>query len=322
MKKNIFRILFVMSVSISIFSCSKQEFKENDSKEQMLDVKLKGSSEAKTENEIPPCGSEVQTDLRILFIGNSYTDNWTTKIPTMFQQLANYNGQSVSTVLSRCNLGFTLQDHANNFSTLNAINQGDWDYVILQENAGMLANQLFPQSVLQNSVSTLVNIIDNNSPDASIVLYQMVPPFDENTSNYNNTQSSWNTAFAAVASSNPMLSVVNIGQAFTNAYTGAYGFDPTPDHLRFTSTYQHHFDNSGGFLAAVSFYTAIFNNKPCIPASMNFYIGNSNANGSVNSYVTQPDILAQIGYAEALGSIRECYIADNNYYGVGQDPCQ
>jgi hypothetical protein len=57
-----------------------------------------------------PCDHD-EKNLRILFIGNSFTANYSTDIPQMFLDLATHNGQSISTVASRAALGFTLANH-------------------------------------------------------------------------------------------------------------------------------------------------------------------------------------------------------------------
>ena len=67
---------------------------------------------------------------RVLFIGNSYT--YVNDLPGMFTQLAGSLGEEVQTGMVAPG-GFTFQGHATNAATQNAIAQGDWDFVILQE---------------------------------------------------------------------------------------------------------------------------------------------------------------------------------------------
>ena len=213
----------------------------------------------------------------------------------------------------------TLANHLNYGPTLNLVNQGNWDYVILQENSGYLANG--GTSGFTASVNSFVNLIDNNSPDARILLYQVVPPTADNTSNYTNLQNNWNTLFSNIANNYSQVSVCNIGQAFTNAYNGQFGYIPlSPDQLRYGFSYGYHFYNSGGFLAAVTFYANIFNNKPCIPGAMTFIQGTASVTGNVPQF----DRLAQIGYmvgryaTHAIANTpEECRFS----YGVGQYPC-
>src|SRR5690606_13596616 len=67
---------------------------------------------------------------RVLFIGNSYTH--TNDLPGMFTTLAASLGEDVVTGMSAPG-GYTFNQHTQNTATLNALAQGDWDVVVLQE---------------------------------------------------------------------------------------------------------------------------------------------------------------------------------------------
>jgi hypothetical protein len=67
---------------------------------------------------------------RVLFIGNSYT--YSNDLPGLFTQLAGSMGRTVETGMVAPG-GFTFEGHTTNAATLNAIDQGDWDVVVLQE---------------------------------------------------------------------------------------------------------------------------------------------------------------------------------------------
>lgn len=67
---------------------------------------------------------------RVLFIGNSYT--YTNDLPNMFRLLALSLGDTVETGMSAPG-GYTFQQHTTNTTTQAAIAQGDWDFVVLQE---------------------------------------------------------------------------------------------------------------------------------------------------------------------------------------------
>jgi len=68
--------------------------------------------------------------LRVLFIGNSFT--FFNDLPGMFVELAQSGGHVVEVEMIAWG-GWTCADHANSAETLDAIAQGNWDYVILQE---------------------------------------------------------------------------------------------------------------------------------------------------------------------------------------------
>jgi hypothetical protein len=67
---------------------------------------------------------------RVLFIGNSYTQ--ANNLPNMFREVALSMGDTVVTQMIAPG-GFTFQSHSSNSTTLNAIDQGMWDHVVLQE---------------------------------------------------------------------------------------------------------------------------------------------------------------------------------------------
>lgn len=107
-----------------------------------------------------------QTD-RVLFIGNSYT--YSNDLPGMFRQVALSMGDTVVTQMVAPG-GFTFQGHASNNATLNAIDQGDWDHVVLQEQSQRPAFP--PEQVAQDVLpyaSQLVARIRSSSPCAEPV---------------------------------------------------------------------------------------------------------------------------------------------------------
>jgi len=71
-----------------------------------------------------------QITKHVLFLGNSYTD--VNSLPTIIANLAQSTGDSL--VYSQNTPGgYTLQGHSTNPTSLNLIKQGNWDYVVLQE---------------------------------------------------------------------------------------------------------------------------------------------------------------------------------------------
>lgn len=275
----------------------------------------------------PPCWDGIPDNLRILFIGNSFTDNYTTDIPTMFYQLALESGESISNVSTSAILGHTLSQHINNGSTQTLIDQGDWDFVILQENSGFLANATGAGSIFENSVSTLTDIISVKSPAAKILLYQVVPPVAYSL-NYHAINNDWDVLFDDVASNHSNVSVTDVAGAFKTAYSSpnSPGFDNGNDILRLSSAYQHHFMNTGGFISAVTFYSDIFTEKPCVPAEMTFWLGGTSQGlDDVNNRVYNLDEILQIGYIHGFNSSlppatnNDC--PQNVMWALGYGPC-
>lgn len=72
----------------------------------------------------------LSDSIRALFIGNSYT--FFNDMPRMVQAIAHSNGMPLS-VKMITHGGWTLNQHANSKETLDAIKEGGWDFVVLQE---------------------------------------------------------------------------------------------------------------------------------------------------------------------------------------------
>ena len=86
-------------------------------------------------HEAVPMGKQavplLTTDsLRVLFIGNSYT--FFNRLPWQVQSLASSCGKKIS-VRQVANPGWYLRQHAANTQTLEAIREGGWDYMVMQE---------------------------------------------------------------------------------------------------------------------------------------------------------------------------------------------
>lgn len=73
---------------------------------------------------------EAQTTKKALFIGNSYIAS--NNLPNLIAQMANSTGDELL-FDSNTPGGYTLKQHSTNATTLSKINQGDWDFVILQD---------------------------------------------------------------------------------------------------------------------------------------------------------------------------------------------
>lgn len=88
----------------------------------------------------------AQTTKKVLFIGNSYI--YTNNLPHLIAQMANSTGDQF---LHDSNTpgGYTLKQHSTNATTLSKINQGNWDFVILQDQSQYPS---FPDNFVQNNV--------------------------------------------------------------------------------------------------------------------------------------------------------------------------
>ena len=114
------------------------------------------------------CYGQTQTK-KVLFLGNSYTQY--NNLPQLTADIA----QSTNDVLvfdSNTPGGHRLSDHASNPNSLNKIAQGNWDFVVLQEQSQLpsfpinqVNSQVFPYA--QN----LNNLIVTQNPCAETVFY-------------------------------------------------------------------------------------------------------------------------------------------------------
>ncbi len=107
-------------------------------------------------------------DLKVLFIGNSYTA--VNDLPSLFNNLALSTGDHI-TISSNTPGGSTFQNHCSNQSAT-MIQQGGWDYVVLQEQSQLPS---FPLSQVQSEcfpyAAQLNQMVKANSPCGETVFY-------------------------------------------------------------------------------------------------------------------------------------------------------
>ncbi len=113
--------------------------------------------------------SATADTLRVLFIGNSYTD--VNNLPDVVRRLASAGGDSLYYKASVPG-GTTFQQHAALPATVNLIAQGGWDYVVLQEQSQrpsfsdvQVANEVYPYA------RKLDSLVHAYSPCAKTVFY-------------------------------------------------------------------------------------------------------------------------------------------------------
>jgi type II secretory pathway component GspD/PulD (secretin) len=75
-------------------------------------------------------GASAQDTLSVLFLGNSYCS--VNNLPQLVQNLSASAGKTLI-IDSNMPGGFTLTGHSSDPSSTAKISQGNWDYVILQE---------------------------------------------------------------------------------------------------------------------------------------------------------------------------------------------
>lgn len=106
---------------------------------------------------------------KVLFIGNSYTD--VNNLPQLIASIAENEGD---TLFFSANLpgGSTFNNHLNNSTTVSLIQQGGWDYVVLQ---GQSQEPSFPDGQFYAETYPyalqLCEMVGQYNPDAKVVFY-------------------------------------------------------------------------------------------------------------------------------------------------------
>lgn len=90
--------------------------------------------------------SQVLTDMNALFLGNSYTAY--NNLPQLIADCASSTGRSL-TFEANTPGGQTFEGHTNNSTSINLIAQGDWDFVVLQEQSQLPS---FPEFQVEQDV--------------------------------------------------------------------------------------------------------------------------------------------------------------------------
>jgi hypothetical protein len=113
-----------------------------------------------------------QDSSRVLFIGNSYT--YYNNLPQLLTDMAASTGDFVQTASSTPG-GYTFQLHSTNATTLQLIQQGNWDFVILQEQS---QRPSFPDNDVQVNVFPYASVLDSliglHNPCAETVFYNTI----------------------------------------------------------------------------------------------------------------------------------------------------
>jgi hypothetical protein len=97
----------------------------------------------------------AQQRKRVLFIGNSYIA--TNNLPQMLRNMALSAGDTLE-FDSNTPGGFRFMQHAGNTTTLNKIQAGNWDFVVMQEQSQLPS---FPLSQVQNDVFPYARQLDS-----------------------------------------------------------------------------------------------------------------------------------------------------------------
>lgn len=198
-----------------------------------------------------------QDSAKVLFIGNSYT--YFNNLPGMLTDLSTSLGDYVQPT-SQVAGGATFQVHATNPATYTAINNADWDFVVLQAQS---QEPSFPDSQVNSETlpfaEQMADSIRNNSICSNILMFmtwgrengdpQWVP-----ISTFDGMNSRLRNAYIRMADSID-ASISPIGVAWK------YVRDNYPS-IQLYSPDGSHPSLEGSYLAACTFYASLFRKSP------------------------------------------------------------
>ncbi len=118
----------------------------------------------------PPCTAPTNRALRIFFIGNSFTLGG--PIPTLVGKLATAAGFPTPEIQYSALGGFTLEWHRTLASSINGINAGGWDYVVLQEYSTRPTDNIGDPPRFKLDASWFYDQTKASSPNARVILYE------------------------------------------------------------------------------------------------------------------------------------------------------
>ena len=238
-------------------------------------VEIPGTSLGPGEG-IPNCNNQSDS-LNVLFIGNSYT--FYNNLPTMISSIANSMGDFLNTEGSLVG-GATLQNHANNNNTTDLIMMGDWDYIVLQEQSQYPS---FPLWQVEQDVfpyaSQLNDLVNQYNECGNTVFFMTWGRENGDQSNcqnwppvctYEGMDDLLRERYMTMANDNNAL-VSPVGAVWRFIRESGYNID-------LYSTDESHPSFLGSYVAAVCFYTTLFQKNPLeIPWNSDLGISEDNA---------------------------------------------
>jgi len=254
----------------------------------------------------------AQDTLSVLFIGNSYTS--ANNLPLLVQSLSSSAGKTLN-IDSNMPGGYLLSGHLNDATTFSKISQGNWDYVILQEQSQIPTIDFYRYNDMYPAMTELKTLIEQYNPCARVITYmtwgrrfggQQCDPSGSNCSpvffDFNHMQDSLTSAYTEISS---LLKVqcAPVGVTWQNI-------------LNDTTLVLHSGDNShpnidGSYVAALSLYSSIWK-LPAMGLSYNAGISAERA----TYYQSQSDITL-FGLPNQWDLYINAPIANFNFQNVG-----
>ncbi len=213
--------------------------------------------------------------VRALFLGNSYTDY--NNLPELVKQLALSAGDTLE-YSKYTPGGYTLEGHSTNSTSLNLIQAGNWDYVVLQEQSqrpafsdAQVANEVYPYARKLDSLIKLSN------PCAATLFYMTWGrkngdagncPFLPEICTYEGMDSLLQLRYTIMAQDNN-ASVSPVAKVWRS-------LRENHPNIELYIADESHPSNNGSFAAACTFYAMLFGKDPAA-TSYNFTVNAADA---------------------------------------------
>ena len=203
----------------------------------------------------------AQNSKNILFLGNSYTE--VNNLPLLLKNMATSTGKNIN-YESNTPGGHTLQGHYNNSTSTSKIAQGNWDFVVLQEQSQIPS---FPDNYVNTNMfpfaKKLDSLINKYNPCAETIFYMTWGRKNGDASNcatlpvvctYTGMDDAIKTRYEMMANQNQGI-VSPVGQVWR------YLRNNHPS-IELYSSDESHPSLEGSYAAACAFYTVIFRENP------------------------------------------------------------
>lgn len=203
------------------------------------------------------CGSSPDGCLRVLFVGNSYTQ--VNDLPGTFAALARAGGHRVEAGMA-AEGGQTLAGHTTSSNTQGQLTAGRWDVVVLQEQSEIPAVAASRDAMMAPAAQTLVDEV--RGIGARAVLFSTWAHRDGDAAYRLDTEAAMQQAIDATYVSiggQLGVGVVPVGEA----WTAALSLNPP---VTLWQDDGSHPTAQGTFLAAAVFYAALFGDDPVAAA--------------------------------------------------------
>ncbi|MFZ9612796.1 MAG: DUF4886 domain-containing protein [Crocinitomicaceae bacterium] len=196
-------------------------------------------------------------NMRVLFIGNSFTHY--NNMPKIFQDLADSKAIKVDVHMS-AKSNHTFQMHSERHDLFEDIHREKWDYVVLQGFSRELAyDEHTIDSTVVPFVRQITDSIYSKNPCATILLYETwgyAYGYPEDSLNVNFQKMNDNIHQGYLYLSNLFdFPIVPVGKVWETVKENNPSIDLYQEDLKHPSKF-------GSYLAACSFYAAIFKQNP------------------------------------------------------------